>query len=170
MQFFQARTYAPSAANRMHLRSRPAALSAKDFICLKTIHDAIEGVMKSCVAGTVTARNARYAIMKLALLRKLALLFCPKPSFALFIELPKTSPSRLWKAGMMTFMEPTKLTEISCRCFSTRCMHRQCFAFRASMRERWLQSSVSFSGYTTTGRVVRSPACRQNLEWSTLGF
>jgi hypothetical protein len=87
MQFLQARTYAPSAANRMHLRSRPAALSAKDFICLKTIHDAIEGVMKSCVAGIVTARNARYAIMKLALLRKRALL--PQTIFCVVHRAPK---------------------------------------------------------------------------------
>jgi hypothetical protein len=34
MQYFQARSYVPRAANRMHVRSRPAAFCAKHFLKL----------------------------------------------------------------------------------------------------------------------------------------
>jgi hypothetical protein len=79
MQYFETRTYIPAATNRMHLRSRPAALFAKDFICLQTIHNAIEGVMQSCISGITKPKKAQKVIRKLALLRETILL--PKSIF-----------------------------------------------------------------------------------------
>ena len=69
MQFFEARTYAPSAANRMHIRSRPAALCAKDFINLSKVHVAMEGVLQAAVIGTMTQKKARKHYLKLGMLR-----------------------------------------------------------------------------------------------------
>jgi hypothetical protein len=70
MQYLEPRTYAPSAANRMHIRSRPAAFCAKDFLCLKTVHDAIEGAIELCVERRVKYKRVRQFILQLGLLRQ----------------------------------------------------------------------------------------------------
>ena len=97
MQLIQPRTYAPSAANRMHLRSRPSALCAKDFICLKTIHDAIGVIMESCVAGSTTAKTARKAIIRFAMLRQRVLL--PQTIFCVVHRAPKNNSIATLEGG-----------------------------------------------------------------------
>jgi hypothetical protein len=70
MQYFEARSYVGTSAKRMHVRSRPAAFHAKDFLNLQQIHNAIEAVMDGCVAGTLALKPARKYFVKLAILRQ----------------------------------------------------------------------------------------------------
>jgi len=75
MQYIlEERAYAPDATNRMHIRSRPAALHARDLNVLKMIHDAMEFVMESTVSGVAKPKRARKAYMKLVVLRQTLLL------------------------------------------------------------------------------------------------
>jgi hypothetical protein len=54
----------------MHVRSRPAAFSAKDFVNLQQIHNAIKAIMEACVAGSLALKPARKYYLKLAILRQ----------------------------------------------------------------------------------------------------
>jgi hypothetical protein len=69
MPHLEARVYAPDAANRMHIRSRPAAFYAKDYINLAQIHNTLEALIKGSVIGTFKMKTVRKMYLKLGKLR-----------------------------------------------------------------------------------------------------
>ena len=103
MQFYEERSYQPTAANRMSRRSRAAALCAKDFICLKRLHDAIEGAIKASVAGVVKQKKARKAYIQLAMLRMSLLL--PKTIYCVVHRVPKNNAIVSYEGGDDDFWE-----------------------------------------------------------------
>jgi hypothetical protein len=98
MQYIlQERSYAPNVANRMHRRSRPAALHARDFNFLKMIHDAIEYVMESAVSGLAKPKRARKAYLKLVMLRSTLLL--PRTIFCVVHRILKNATIATFEGG-----------------------------------------------------------------------
>jgi hypothetical protein len=70
MPHLEARLYAPDAARRMHVRSRPAAFCAKDYINLAQIHNALEAIIKGAVLGVFKMKYVRKTYLKLGMLRR----------------------------------------------------------------------------------------------------
>jgi hypothetical protein len=98
MQYIlQERSYAPNLSNRMHLRSRPAALHARDLNCLKMIHDAIEFVMESAISGAVKPKRARKVYLKLVALRRTLLL--PRTIFCRVNRIVKNDTIATFEGG-----------------------------------------------------------------------
>ena len=103
MQYFEERLYVPTAANRMSRRSRPAALCAKDYICLKRVHDALEDVVEASAAGIIIPKKARKAFIQLAMLRMSLLL--PKNIFCIVGRIPKNTTILSYQGGDDDFWE-----------------------------------------------------------------
>lgn len=103
VELFEERSYVPNAANRMGRRSRAAALCARDYVCLKRVHDCLDSVVEASCRNLISPKKARKAFLQLAMLRMSLLL--PKTIFCVVHRIPKNNTIVSYQGGDDDFWE-----------------------------------------------------------------